>query len=187
MASPTAEDYRKAHLPHRVGVMRALLPHLDRVLATKSAAPLRQSTFCAMKEGALITMRSLLFTLGARHTKDTDLSLGPPKRRDDDCPTNPLRPGGPIFKCAHLKESDFSATFPQRKLLVDILNAGSRAAAHLVSDKTKIDHNIDEHRLKEAILFVSDLVRTRIYDVNVGWDWNDFLEAERQDHAVGQY
>ena len=104
----------------------------------------------------------------------------------DDCPTHPHRPGGPIFKFSHLSESDFIATSPHRKLLAETLNAGSRAAAHLVSDKTKIDHEIDEYRLKEAILFVSDLVRTRIYDVNFGWNWNDFLEAERRDHAAGQ-
>lgn len=144
---------------------------------------MRQSTYCAMKEGALIAMRSLLFTLGAKNSGKRNLYFD----IDKDNPTNPLRPGGAIFTCDHLKEPEFKPGGARWRLLEEILNAGSRAAAHLVDDEAKINHGVNETRLRKGILYVSYLIKTRIYEANPGWNWKDFIAAEQKDHAQGQF
>jgi len=191
----TTRDFQ-LDLQHRVGVMRALLPYLPQIIATKSAAPLRQSTMCAMKEGALIAMRSLLLMLGAKVSggKFTLVDPADPSANlSRDCPTNPKGKDaakchvGQLVKCRWFTEAELALRANERDFIETIARAGTQAVAHLTNEDHKLDHDVDEEVLEKAIIFLSREVKERVFDEN-GWSWDEVIaKPEQEENAEGRY
>jgi hypothetical protein len=142
----TRETFRGAHLPHRLGILRAFR---DRTGAE------RDEVHCGLKDGALITCRVLWAILGVKIDSRRETRPDSPSVTPDFTPFSRL-PSGVTVRS--FTSAEFDALLASRKITLALI-AANKCVAHI--DEYP-NHGVDEDILDATIDATLEEIHARV-------------------------